>query len=320
MKNLFLFTLLSFPALGSCFPVAGDRILGSDLATAIPDFAALPPTLQFGYAPAPGTVRTFAPPELLRLARINGISLASDASLRDVCFEVPLHVPDDTEFLNSLRRSVPRVATLNLLDRARTPIPSGRMEFPSAGLEPEASGSQKGRLWRGFVQYTDSRRVAIWVRVAISVTYSAVVARRDLAPDIPVDAAAVQSETRTGPFDHAPSAAQPEDVIGRILRRPLKRGDEIPLADVEDPPVVRRGDVVKVEVQSGQAVLRFDAVAQSPARAGELTDLRNPVTGKILEGRITVPKDGGEVTAIVVVGTKPSSPASPGLTGKGAAL
>ncbi len=298
--RFFLLFLLVLPAVVSarCLPVTGDRILGADLAAADTKFAALPATLQLGYALAPGASRIFTALELQRIARANGIQAAD---FTDVCFEIPIHVPADAEFVEAMRPALPADATLRLVDMARAAIPSGRLEFPLSGLEPPANGNTGAQLWRGFVQYTDTRRIAIWARVVITATCTTVITRTALAPDTPIDAASLEIETKTGPLKREVSASRLEQVTGRVIRRPLPAGAEIPLSLIDEPPAIRRGDLVRVEVRNGLAVLHFDAVAESTVRAGEYAAFRNPITGKTFRA---LAETGSK--AVIVVGKGPA--------------
>jgi flagella basal body P-ring formation protein FlgA len=293
-----LFLMLPAVVSARCLPVTGDRILGADLASADTKFASLPAALQLGYAPSPGASRVFTALELQRIARANGIQAAD---FTDVCFEIPLHVPTDAEFVEAMRPALPADATLRLVDMARTAIPTGKLQFPLSGLEPPAVGNDGARLWRGFVQYTDTRRVAIWARAVITATCITVVTRTALAADTPVDAASLEIETRTGPLKREPVASRLEQVVGRVIRRPLAAGAEIPLSLIDEPPAIRRGDLVRVEVRSGLAVLHFDAVAESTVRAGEYAGFRNPITGKTFRA---LAETGSK--AVIVVGKGPA--------------
>jgi flagella basal body P-ring formation protein FlgA len=200
-----------------------------------------------------------------------------------------------------MRRSVPADASIRVVDMSHLAIPSGHLDFPVSGLEPLAVGNSEGQLWRGFVQYTETRRVAVWARVAVTVTYQAVVAVRNLVANTPVPAASLQLDTRTGFLKRQPAATRIEDVAGKVLRRPISAGDVVPISVLDDPPAVRRGDLVRVEVRSGFAVLHFDAVAESNVRAGDFAEFRNPVNGKMIRARV---EDGSN--ALVIVGRGPS--------------
>jgi flagella basal body P-ring formation protein FlgA len=277
-----LFLLLASPAVipARCLPVTGDRILGADLASADTKFASLPATLQFGYAPAPGASRVFTAVELQRLAHANGIEAAGFA---DICFEIPVHVPTDSEFVDAMRPALPADATLRLVDMAHAAIPAGKVQFPLSGLEPPAMGNPGmagAQLWRGFIQYTDTRRIAVWARVVVTATYTTVITRNAVVADTPVDAASLEVQTKTGPLKRDATASRVDQVAGRVIRRPLPAGAEIPLSLIDEAPVIRRGDQVRVEVRSGLAILHFEAVAESNVRAGEYATFRNPTTGK----------------------------------------
>jgi hypothetical protein len=55
---------------------------------------------------------------------------------------------------------------------------------------------------------------------------------------------------------------------------------------VRPPLEVERGDAVEVEVRSGAALLRFDALAESGGRAGDLVFLRNPESRARFSARV----------------------------------
>ena len=295
---LLLFLVLPAVVSGRCLPVTGDRILGANLASADAKFASLPATLQLGYTPAPGASRVFTALELQRIARANGIQ---STNFTDVCFEIPVHVPTDAEFVEAMHPALPAEASLRLVDMSRTAIPSGKLQFPLSGLEPPAVGNDGAQLWRGFVQYTDTRRIAVWARVVVTATYATVVTRTALAADTPIDAASLEIETITGPLKREVLASRLEQVVGRVIRRPLPAGSEIPISLIDEPSAIRRGDLVRVEVRSGLAVLHFDAVAESTVRAGEYAGFRNPITGKTFRA---LAETGSK--AVIVVGKGPA--------------
>lgn len=286
----FVFVLSAYP--DGCMPVAGDRIMGRDLALANPVFAALPATMILAYAPAPGTRRVFAEAELVRIARANNIKLTKTD---EICFEIAMRQIEDTDVLSSMRRSLPADAELSLVELPKTTVPAGRMEFPLSGLEPAVKGA---RIWRGYVEYGETLRMKIWARVDVCRRVEAVVAVSDLAMHVPIDAAHLRVQTVRAPVDPDQRVAQHlEEVLGRVLRKPVSAGSTIPLAILEVPPSVHRGDAVRVEVQSGTAHIQIDAVAESAARTGDMVELRNPTSGKTFHARL---EDGAK--AVIVVG------------------
>jgi flagella basal body P-ring formation protein FlgA len=284
VKLFFFLLIFGAPvAFAHCLPVSGGTILARDLVPADPRYAALPATLIIGYAPNPGAQRVLAGAELGRIARANGLVLPGVA---DVCFEVPLRQLTRDEIVAGLRRSLPAGANLEVMESASLAVPAGELEFPVTGLEPAPPGGSGTQLWRGFVHYAENRRAPFWVRVAVTVPYTAVIAARDLTPDSPIAEEALRVETLIGPLRPDPPVSRIEEVRGRGVRVPLKAGSVIPRALLSDLPAVRRGDPVRVEVRSGLARLHFDAVAESAAREGEFVVLRNPLSGKTFRARL----------------------------------
>lgn len=288
--------LLSFTAWAGCFPVTGDRILGRDLALADPLFATLPASLVIGSAPVPGMKRTFATGELTRIARAHGIAPGEPA---EVCFDMPLREMNGEEARKEMRRALPAgelAAELTIIELSKAMVPAGKMEFPLTGLEAPAAGQPAVQLWRGYVRYSETRKLSVWARVSISQMLTAVVAQRDLPANVPIAAGSVRLEKREGPPVITAAATRLEDVLGRIPRRSVKAGGTIPLAILASAPDVRRGDAVPVEVVSGPARLLLSAIAERDGRNGELVELRNPSSGKTFRARL----DG--LKAVIVVG------------------
>lgn len=292
-KCLLLLLFWSGVAPAGCIPVIGNRILGRDLALADPRFSALPASLTVGLTPAPGVKRIYSPLELQRLARANGIP---PAAFEDICFELPMVRPTEEDAVSAMRHSLPSEAALKIIELAKFDVPAGLLEFPLAGLEPPAPANHGVQLWRGQVKYAETRRASFWARVEVTVQYQAVVAAKDLPQDHPIGAASLRLESRTGPLEREKPATRIEDVLGRVPGRALKAGSVVPIGILADAPTVRKGDPVSVEVQSGLAHLRFEAIADSAARDGDMVELRNPFNGKTFRARL----DPGAKALIVI--------------------
>jgi flagella basal body P-ring formation protein FlgA len=277
-----------------CIPVTGNRILGRDLAFADPSFSALPASLTIGFAPTPGTRRIYTTLELQRLARANGIGVASP---EEVCFDIPMVHLAEEDANTAMRRSLPAGAALKIVELANVDVPKGLLEFPIEGLEPPIASNRGVQLWRGHVKYAETRQASVWARVEVTVTFTAVVAGRDLPADTPIKPGSLRIETRTGRVEREKSAARIEEVQGRIPRRAVPAGSVIPIAILADAPDVRRGDPIAVDVWSGSAHLRFEAVAENAARDGDIVELRNPASGKTFRVRL----DPGAKALVVLV-------------------
>jgi hypothetical protein len=149
-------------ALG-CQAVEGDRILGKDLASANPIFAALSPDLALGFTPLAGIKRVFPPGELRRIAREHGISTIDP--LASLCFERTTERLSVERLQPSLELALERASGqkethFELLDFARYGVPRGALEFDHSG--PGPSG-----VWRGKVIYAEGRSMPIWVKIRL---------------------------------------------------------------------------------------------------------------------------------------------------------
>ncbi|MEP6716181.1 MAG: flagellar basal body P-ring formation chaperone FlgA [Terriglobia bacterium] len=276
-----LLTAVCAMAFGECLPVTGDRILGSDLAHANLQFAALPPNLTLGFTPAPGMTRIFAAAELTRIAKANGL-VAGDSP--EVCFAIPMRRLTPAEATGAMARSLPAGVKIAIVEMSSSDVPVGEAEFPLAGLETTAGPAQ---LWHGSVKFTATRKSPVWARVTVTQEMKAVVTNKDLPPNTPIDASSIHLTTWTGPLLRERVADRLEDVLGKMSKRAVKAGEPIPLGLLNFAPAVRRGESIRVEVNSGSAHLTFRAIAEKDGRDGDSVELRNPATGKLFQARLT---------------------------------
>ncbi len=267
----------------ACFPVTTARITGRDLALADPTFARLPATYTVALAPEPGMRRVLAAAELERIAAANQIPASH---ISEACFEVPMRALDAAAIEPAMRRALPAGAGLKVVELSKAATPVGDIEFPMTGLEPATPSSDGVQLWRGFVRYAETRRAPVWARVAIAQRYTCVVAARDLLPGLVIPAAALRVEERDGAPPREKIPAKIEEVAGRQVTRAVRSGDPVPAALLIAPWDVKRGDSIRVQVESGDARLNLDAIAENSAREGDMVELRNPSSGKVFRARL----------------------------------
>jgi hypothetical protein len=118
---------------GPCEIVANDRILGEDLAKAVPGFLdKLPGDAVLGYSPAPGARRIFKSLELQRIGAPYGVAVAPDA---EACFEWSLQTLTEDVVRAAIRDSLESPgARIDVLAISRTQAPAGQLSFPLSGL------------------------------------------------------------------------------------------------------------------------------------------------------------------------------------------
>lgn len=285
-RSLPLVLLLAHPALVmACASVEHDPIRARDLAQFVPVFGRLAPDTPIAAAPGPGVRRVFHSLELVSLARGYSLDLAG---AEDVCFEWPMEVPDRARILEAMQSALPDSGTrIELLEISRYPAPRGRLEFHREDLgAPARPDAPSPVTWRGNVVYGGNQRFAIWARVRITASVSHLVAAETIREGTPIAPGQLRVESGDAFPLSGDTASRVEQVAGRIALRNIPAGSEIHLSQLKQPPDIKRGDVVTVEVLSGSARLAFTGKSESDGRQGETISVRNPRSNKIFQARV----------------------------------
>ena len=263
--------------LQECLPVAGGRILAADMARAVPAFAGMAPELVLGYAPAPGARRNYGALELARLARRYGLVVEPGT---EVCFVRPVEALTRERVAGALRVAMP-AARIELVGFSRQPIPPGELRFLVSGLRPEPAGNSPW-LWHGAVCVPGQDDFPVWAQVRIQVAGKRTIATEALAAGRPIE----RGQLREEPYEGAPGLPDLSQVVGCVPRRPIPAGTAIERQWLDPPVEVVRGELVRVEIRSGQARVLMEGEAQSSGRRGEVIAVRNPGNGKIFRGTV----------------------------------
>lgn len=264
-----------------CHPVAGDRIVGSDLAAASAAFTGIPAEVVIGNAPLPGARRFLSVVELSRIARSHSLS---EEGLEPICLERVTEPLDPAKALVAMTNSlaIPG-AEIQILELSRFPTPPGEVTFPRETL-PQP-GLNDTAVWKGYVTHSGGR-AAIWANVRIAVKSSRVVAAANLQAGHLLSASDVRVEEFSGFPRRAPAMIDKDEAIGRAARRAIRAGAPLFAADLTEPNDIERGQTVRVEVRSGGAFLKLEATAESAGRRGDTIPFRNLSSGKIFRARV----------------------------------
>lgn len=88
------------------------------------------------------------------------------------------------------------------------------------------------------------------------------------------------------------SAGMPSDaqaVIGKVVRYPIRQGAAVRLSDVSSPVVVHRSEQVQVTWAANGMSLSMTGVAQKDAASGDVIQVQNPVSKKLIDAVVTGP-------------------------------
>jgi flagella basal body P-ring formation protein FlgA len=280
----------------TCELISGERILGEDLARALPIFSSLPRDAVIGYSPAPGVSRVFLLPELKRVGMKYGVTVTYNARL---CFERKMHPLAEEAVRAAMVASLDTPQTrLEILAMSRAPVPDGKLEFPPSGLSAlNRVDPATPVIWNGYILYDNARKFAVWARVRAIATMTRVVAVEPLLPGKSVERLQIRLETYDDFPLHNEIARNLEEVIGRVPRRAIRAGLPVLRTDLAEPFQVQRGEPVEVVAMSGAAQVVLEAVAETSGRQGDVITLVNPRSGKTFRARVE-----GKNRAVVVTG------------------
>jgi flagella basal body P-ring formation protein FlgA len=105
----------------------------------------------------------------------------------------------------------------------------------------------------------------------------------------PIEREQVEAQPcRCFPFGNE-TAQTLEEVVGRVSRQPFQAGDLISTRSLDRPLDVNRGDLVKVEVRNGAAVIQAVGRAEARGRLGETIPVRNETSGKNFRAKVAGP-------------------------------
>jgi flagella basal body P-ring formation protein FlgA len=281
-----MMALMLLAAAGAgCVRVEGDRILAREMARAWPAFSQVAPDILLGYAPVPGARRIFSLAELARLAARHGVAPPPEAP---VCFERPMTALRRERVLEAMRATLELPeARIDIVELSRYPVPEGELVFARSGLRAPGRGAPPGTpvLWRGSVLYGGGRRFAVWARVVVTAPLRRVRAAQALPAGRVIEAGQLRVVEEEGFPISGREAVAIEDVAGLRPRRTIPSGAAIPLALLERPPQVERGDRVRVKVL-GPVRLEFMARAESDGAQGQIVTVRNPKSRRTFQARV----------------------------------
>lgn len=258
-------------AAGPCLSIAGEEIRLSHLAEAIPTLRQARQDVRLGYVPAPGVERILTREEIRAAAGRAGLREVETVNLcvKRAVAPIPRDAVERAIAVAGVAAEV--VAVCECL------VPEGELELPASGLAAAAPGREL--IWRGRWRYGGARSLPVWIKVRLRQEAAFLVAAEDLPPGRPIEASQLKVEKGTAAATGR-YLAEPSQAAGLVPRRRIRRGEALAASLLTSPEAVARGATVEVTVESGAALLRFSAAAESSARVGETVLVRNPVNGR----------------------------------------
>jgi flagella basal body P-ring formation protein FlgA len=278
--------------------VAADQILLGGIARIDSDDTALVRKLEavaLGRSPLPGKTRTLDAATLLLRLRQSGI----DAEKLDL--QVPSEVVIGRGSVTIEREQIEQIVR-GFLQQQVASIPAESWNIrdirvpeavvvPKGHLTTHVSGPKNSEL-AGSVPLQVTFNVApdyerrVWVTASLERRVNVVVARRPLGRFKPIDEGDIEVKALDLAGLPADRIDDPEVAIGKRTRRALDSGTVLRPDLLEFPPLVKRGDRVRIIAES--AGLRISAFGQAKQKGahGELIPVVNLDSNKVVHARV----------------------------------
>lgn len=131
----------------------------------------------------------------------------------------------------------------------------------------------------GAVTWSVTVPAEIWSEVPV------VIAQRALPMGSSIGAEDITIEVRRLAGTANCCAAQPEQVLGRLVRRSIQANQTIPLDALDTAPAVKRGETVMVVASLPGVEIRASGVALGDAQPGESVRVRHATSLKVIQAR-----------------------------------
>jgi flagella basal body P-ring formation protein FlgA len=274
----------------TCIPVDGEYILARHVVPRYQEFQTLDGDLTLSYAPIPGGRRTVSAAEISNWAASHSLKVSARES---ACFERTGIVLTADDYRNAIRGDLAAdtgQVKIEILDFYSRVLPPGRLELPVAGAAlPPDEHPETAFLWRGTLVSSSGPSYPVWARVRVTAMRSVVRVIRSLPSGAVLDPGDIRAAVeQCNPF-RLPDSEAPTFYVGKSLVRSVRGGSALEIRMVQEPPVVRRGDKVRVAVLSGSARIEMEARADVPGNVGDSISFTNPSGAKRFNAVITGP-------------------------------
>lgn len=191
------------------------------------------------------------------------------------------------DFLEANRHRLPQADIRFIPDSPPLPInlPTGETSWQVIPSSPAIIGSSRFSL----IYNVDGRvRKNFSVLGRVEAIAPVVIATKTLKYDEIISDDAVSVEPRDLGQIANPTGVT-ELVVGSVVKRTIPSGAAIDTTAIEQPPVVRKGELVKIFVTHKRMVLTATGIAKSDGRKDEMIRVQNSSSNKLIYCRVNAP-------------------------------
>lgn len=166
-------------------------------------------------------------------------------------------------------------------------LPTGKLTYRIASLRNE---DYLGRAMLALHLYVDGREVRkIWVNATISVMANVVTVVRPLGKHQHIERVHLSLERRDRADLPSDILSRLDDALGNRATRMLYPGTVLQSDMLSLPPVVKRGDMVKIMVSTRAMTITATGMAKQQGCAGERVQVVNTDSNRIVSARVIGP-------------------------------
>jgi len=283
MIRILMLLMAVSPLHAGCIEIDGEHIRTGQLAAIIPEFRQTDAAI--GFAPAPGAKRVLSGMEIRNQLRRLGLPTNAPHYER-VCLVRRVLEYSQNDFAEAIASALGNPTdSFEIIRYGPQHGPAGKLEFSRRGFVRTAA-NRNPVLWKGRLRYSPSGSVPAWAEVRFLHSVDQFVASQALPAGHILEAGDLQTKPMPADPFHDRSSARLADLVGKAMRRSIKAGTTVDLASLTEPPVVGRGDAVRIEARAGAAFVSVDGTARSAGRIGQEITVRNIQNGKLLKARV----------------------------------
>ena len=164
-------------------------------------------------------------------------------------------------------------------------VPTGNLQWEVTPSNPAIIGSNRFSL----IARMDSQVIKNFsVRGSLKAMAPAAVAISNLQRDDIISASHIRMEPTDISSIRTP-CLQKEQVVGKKVLRTIKAGSAIELTNIEFPPMVKKGALVKILGQKNGIALTATGIAKTDGKEGQVIKVKNAGSEKEIFCRVTAP-------------------------------
>jgi flagella basal body P-ring formation protein FlgA len=170
---------------------------------------------------------------------------------------------------------------IRVLDFDRSSMPQGTTRFPLSGANlSEAVEPRRPFIWRGLVSGVLGNDAPCWARVQVLVTRKVVRTTTRLLAGTVLSMNSLEAvEAEASPL-LTPKDEDISDYSGLLLKRSMPSMSILNKEVVQQAPLVRRGETVRVTAVAGSTRIVLEGEAHSDGRMGQGIQVSNAKTGR----------------------------------------